>query len=55
MAAPATKPPALATDKPATALEQLRADRAGFTGELAALNASSARLFFEGFSRWLGA
>jgi hypothetical protein len=44
MAAPATKPPALPTTKPVTALEQLHADRAEVAGELATLNASSARL-----------
>ncbi len=32
---PATKPPALPTDKRVTPLEQLHADRAGLTGELA--------------------
>jgi hypothetical protein len=44
MAAPATKPPALPTDNPVTPLEQLHADRAGLTGELAVLSASSTRL-----------
>jgi hypothetical protein len=44
MAAPATKPPALPTDKPVTPLEQLHADRAGLTSELAVLSASSTRL-----------
>jgi hypothetical protein len=41
MAAAATKPPALPTDKAVTALEQLHADYAGLTGELAVLSASS--------------
>jgi hypothetical protein len=35
---------ALPATEPATALEQLHAERAGLTGELAVLNASSARL-----------
>jgi DNA repair exonuclease SbcCD ATPase subunit len=40
----ATKSLPSSTIEPATPLEQLHADRAGLTGELAALNASSARL-----------
>jgi hypothetical protein len=43
MAAQVTKPLTPATE-PGAALEQLHADRAGLTSELAALNASSARL-----------
>ena len=41
---PATKHPAPSATEPATPLKRLHADRAGLTSELAALNASSARL-----------
>jgi hypothetical protein len=44
MAAPAAKPLTPSAAEPATPLERLHADRAGLTGELAALSASSARL-----------
>src|SRR5258707_14968335 len=40
----AAKPATVPSTDPATALERLHADRAGFTRELAPLNASSARL-----------
>src|SRR3979411_1314872 len=43
MAAPATRT-LTSSAEPATVLEQLHADRAGLTGELAGLQASSARL-----------
>jgi hypothetical protein len=42
--APATKSLTPSATEPATPLERLHADRAGLTGELASLNASSARL-----------